>query len=137
MQFFISGELDTMVADAWSEVRGPLEASLNEALRDREYGPALDHIGIIPMCLRPEWQRNRPERRLFQRKQRNADYRTTVDFEKILNGSHDIRRKLLVKNIILAVEDLQRKARGKFAGDRLVADILAICELSRADIDSV
>ncbi|HEX6814618.1 MAG TPA: Imm44 family immunity protein [Gemmatimonadaceae bacterium] len=110
---------------------------MNEALRDREYGPALDHIGIIPMCIRPEWQRDRPERRLFQRKQRAADYRTIVDFEKFLNGTNEVRRKLLVKNIVLVVEDLHRKARGKFAGDRLVADILAICELIRTDIDAI
>lgn len=137
MQFFISGELDGTIADAWREVRGPLESLLNEALRGREYGPALNHIGIIPMCLRPELQRDRPERRLFQRKQRDADYRTKVDFEKFLNGSIEVRRKLLLKNIVLAVEDLQRKARGQFAGDRLVADILAICEFSRTDIDTV
>ena len=89
------------------------------------------------MCLRPELQRDRPERRLFQRKQRDADYRTKVDFAKFLNGSNELRRKLLVKNIVLAVRDLQRKARGNFEGDRLVADILAVCQLSRTDIDSI
>src|SRR5947208_3702951 len=123
MRFFIAGEVDTAVADAWRESSRPVEVRLNAALAERQYGPAIQSIGIIPMILRPEWQHGRPERKLLRGKDRDADYRTIIDFEAFRQGSAEARERLIVANIVDAVRDLNRKARGTFNGEALVADI--------------
>jgi hypothetical protein len=135
MKFFLSGELDVEIRDAWAPVRQYVEARLNASLSDKEYGSAICSIGIIPMILRPEWQSARKERRLFQRKQRGADYRTAIDFEQFRSGSERVRRRLLVRNIIEAIEDLQRKAGRAFHGHALVEDILALFQYDRATME--
>ena len=38
------------------DVRNALEAKLNNFVADRDYGPVLKEIAVIPMILRPEWQ---------------------------------------------------------------------------------
>ena len=136
MNFFLSGELDADVGELWRDVGKPLEKQLNEALGDRDYGPALKSIGLIPMILRAEFLFGRPERRLFQRKQHSADYRTVISFFAFKRGSPDTRRLLILENLVAAIRDLQRKAKGAFDGDRLIADILATFELSATDLAS-
>ena len=126
MRFFIAGEVDTAVAEAWRESARPIERRLNAALAERDYGPAIQSIGIIPMIFRPEWQQGRPERRLFRRKDRDADYRTIIDFAAFRQASAQVRERLIVANIVDAVRDLNRKARGKFSGEALVADVLEV-----------
>ena len=136
MQFFLSGELETQVASDWMRVSNRVEKKLNEFFLDRDYGPAIHEIGIIPMILHPERQHNRRERRLFQRKQKAADYRTWIDFEKVKAGSDELREKLLLKNILEAVTDLARKAGKAFTGERLIEDMLALFQVSRQEIES-
>src|SRR5215213_8570011 len=109
MRFFIAGEVDIAVADAWRESSRPVERRLNAALAERDYGPAIQSIGIIPMILRPEWQQGRPVRKLFRRKDRDADYRTIIDFVAFSQGSVQVRERLIVANIVDAVRDLDRK----------------------------
>jgi hypothetical protein len=124
MHFFFSGELDVQVADAWQAVARSLEHRLNEALESRVYGPALREIALIPMILRPEWQQGHKERRLFKRKERVADYRTWIAFNRFLYGATKERECLLVANLVAAVHDVGRKAGRGLDSDALVADIL-------------
>ena len=65
MRFFLSGELDVAVGDLFRPVRNKVEEQLNAFCADREYGPAIQEIGVIPMILRPEWQAGRPEHDYF------------------------------------------------------------------------
>ena len=136
MRFFLSGEVDIAVHEQMSRIQNPIEAKLNEFFADREYGPALKEIAIIPMILRPEWQTGRRERRLFQRKQESADYRTWIDFEKMRAGPDEVRERLLLKNIVEAVADLSRKAGNGFAGERLVDDMLSLFGVTRSELDA-
>jgi hypothetical protein len=109
---------------------------LNEFFADREYGPALKKIAVIPIILRPEWQAGHQERRLFQRKQGAADYRTWIDFEKMRTGPDELRERLLLKNIVEAVADLSRKAGKGFAGERLIEEMLFLFGVTRSELDA-
>jgi hypothetical protein len=134
MNFFLSGELDQEVSDAWRAVANNLERRLNSFFQDRDYGAAVKEIGVIPMILRPEIQAGRRERRLFQRKQLSADYRTFIDFEEFKSGDKKLREKLLLRNILEAITDLSRKAGKDFNGEQLISDILDLFGQTRAEL---
>jgi hypothetical protein len=110
MRFFFSGELDTLVGDVYRPIRQRVEERLNSFCDGRNYGDAVQEIGIIPIIVRPEWLGDRKERRLFQRRKASADYRTQIDFEKFKSGDDNVRTKLLVKNVVQAILDLIPKA---------------------------
>ncbi|MDB4912060.1 MAG: hypothetical protein JWO39_2883 [Gemmatimonadetes bacterium] len=131
MKFFISGEIDALVYDLYTPVRQLVEKRLNDALADKDYGPALSSIGIIPIIMRPEWEADRNERKLFQRKQHGADYRMYIAFEEFRSGNLEDRVRLLIGNIVVAIEDLQRKAGRGFKGGALVDDVLTLFQVDR------
>lgn len=91
----------------------------------RDYGPALKKIAIIPI-LRSEWAANRTERKLFQRKLCETDYRLKIDFDAFMAGDSRDRELLLVQNILTAVSDLARKAGKQFRGSELKRDIISL-----------
>lgn len=125
MKFWFSGELDHRIVEAYRPVRTHVEARLNTRCGNRHYGDAVKEIAIIPIILGPEFLKGRRERRLWQRKQRTADYRMIIDFEKFKLGDEVEREHLLVANTLDAVHDLQRKIRDGFDGASLATDIMA------------
>jgi hypothetical protein len=137
MRFFLSGEVDVLVSEDFRRISNAVEAKLNAFAADRNYGPALKEIGVIPIVLRPTWQAVQRERRLFQRKQSSADYRTWIDFKKMRDGPDSVRERLLLKNIVEAVMDLTRKAGKNFDGERLVNDILQIFGVTQSELSTI
>lgn len=130
MRFFFSGELDVSVAEAFRAVRTSVEQRLNEFCGEREYGPAVSKIGIIPIVLRPEFMLDRKERRLFQRATRSADYRLVIDYRRFLEGSPRDQELLLVRNVIASVLDLGGKTGPQFRSDDLARDIATLFQVS-------
>lgn len=125
MKFWFSGELDHRIADAYRPILARVEARLNALCNGRHYGDAISKIAIVPMIVGPEFLTGRKERRLWQRKQCSADYRTIMDFEAFLKGSKAERERLLVEATVDAIRDLQRKIGSTFLGDSLISDIHA------------
>ena len=136
MRFFLSGEIDIQVNEPFSRVQNAIEAKLNLFFAEREYGSALKKIAIIPMI------------RLSGRLDIGSDDcsseskgpRTTepwIDFEKMRAGPDDVRERLLLRNIIEAIDDLSRKAGKAFAGDRLAEEILTLFGVTRSELDDV
>ena len=134
MKFWLSGELDHRIADAFPTIRSRVESRLNAQCEERDYGDAVTEIAIIPMILGPEFLQGKSERRLWQRKQRAADYRTFIDFETFRGANDTQRERLLVMNTVNAVLHLQRKVGKQFRGVDLVADILAEFGLVPEDV---
>jgi hypothetical protein len=126
MRFFFSGEIDTKVGDAYRDVRKEVEGTLNATLGNVDYGDSLVKISIVPMILGPVFSEGRKERRLINHADRVADYRMFIDFEDFLAGSRETRTRLLVDNVLTAVDDIDRKLKGKFDGQRMREDILRL-----------
>jgi hypothetical protein len=124
MRFFFSGEIDADVADEYREVRKAVEKNLNSALSNQSYGSALDSIAIVPILLGPRFSGSQKERRLLQRSKRSADYRLIIDYDAWRAGSRDERDRLLIMNLLEAVDDIARKLKGALDGTRLRLDIL-------------
>lgn len=136
MKFFFSGELDHRIDDAYSPVMKAVEARLNTRCGDRDYGSDIIEIAIIPMILGPEFLKGRPERKLLQRKQCTADYRTIIDYEKFRMGDEAQRQRLLIKNTVEAIYDLKRKVGKHFQADALVSDVLAEFGLGLTEVQN-
>lgn len=125
MTFWFGGELDHRIAEAFRPVRTRVERRLNARCQDRDYGDAVTKIAIIPMILGPEFLEGRTERRLWQRKERAADYRTIIDFQKFSVADDAQRERLLLMNVVGAIRHLQTKTGERLRGDNLLADISA------------
>jgi hypothetical protein len=137
MDIFISGEIDAKFADDYRKIRKEIETKL-ENLQDKDYGYALKSIGIIPICVditkEIEEAGFYKERKLYKRKEKDADYRLRMDYEKFLNGNDDIKRLLLVKNILDCIRLIGLKIKEGFASKELENDIL---ELLKIDFNSI
>jgi hypothetical protein len=53
MEFWISGELDSEVAELFDSVGKVIEATLNERLGRNDYGDVVAKIALIPIILGP------------------------------------------------------------------------------------
>jgi hypothetical protein len=135
MRFWFSCEIDAEVADAWSSVWKPVEDRLNALCARRDYGTGVREIAIIPMILGPRFREGRPERRLFNWKEREADYRTEIDFERFKGGNAELRQRLLLKNVVEAVVDIKRKVKKDFDGAALISDILEEFRVTQDELD--
>jgi hypothetical protein len=123
MEFWFGGELDHTVTDLYRPVRVRVEKRLNDRCAGRHYGDGVLKISICPMILSSEFLASRPERRLWKRQEKLADYRTVIDFDAFSRGNDSEREKLLVTNVLDAVYDLGRKAGASLDAASLVSDI--------------
>jgi len=129
MRFFLSGNIDYEIGDAFGRAQRKVEARLNKAAAGKNYGTAVDLIAVIPTI-----SRRLPfgERRLFQRSKRAADYRLNIPYAKFRRSNTRGHEKLLVENALAAVTDLDRKAKAArldFDGTRLALDIRKLFNL--------
>ena len=125
MTFFISGEIDSEISDAFREIRKEIHPILNKYFSSRNYGSDIEEIGLIPIILGPRFTGHK-ERRLVQHKEKSADYRLFINYDKFKNGSKQQRKILFLKNLIEAITDIDRKLKGKFEGEKLIKDIYKI-----------
>jgi hypothetical protein len=135
MKFFFSGELDAVVADAYRPIRNAVERALTDGLGTRDYGSAVREIAIIPMILRPEFLEDLEERRFLRRREGVAEYRTTINLGRFLDGDERERTRLLTRNLVEAITDLTRKAGKTFQGDRLIVDVLEVLAFTREEVE--
>ncbi|EMF81681.1 Imm44 family immunity protein [Leptospira sp. P2653] len=137
MRFFISCEIDGRFGDEiptkFREIRKYVEERLNARLKNKDYGPDVKSLGIIPIILQQDMQKTHKERKLFQRKQRSADYRLYIDFDRFALASADQAIDLLLKNILDSIRHLSTKTKNFDAGF-LEADILQIFEKEYSEL---
>jgi|GEM_PF-1905701 len=138
MRIFMSGIIDSVVGDGFSRISNAIEAQL-KVLEHRSYGNALTGIGIIPVILREAYLVNSfsKERRLFKRKEKDADYRLFINLEKFMQSDEETKRLLLIKNIIVSIRDLGRKAGKSFDAASMEEDILGILGVEKEMIEGI
>mgnify|MGYP003429931519 CR=1 FL=1 len=128
MRFFISGELDSEIDSVFRPIRQEIEVRLNKELGGTSYGNSIEEIFLAPIILGPRFS-TRAERKLLKHKNKVADYRLVIDFEAFLNGTEQARKQLLLGNVLASVADISRKLGGKFEGEQLSQDIIALFEI--------
>ncbi|WP_242218424.1 Imm44 family immunity protein [Bacillus cereus group sp. BfR-BA-01380] len=139
MEFFISGEVDKSVSEYFNKIRREMEKKLQN-LQEKNYGSAVNGISIIPIIVPPDLLQLGffEERRLFQRKEKDCDYRLQINFQKFLNGDKENRKLLLIKNLIETIRSIgtkSKKAKLDFDALALERDILELFEVESETID--
>jgi hypothetical protein len=140
MDIFMSGEIDAKISEEYSKISNEIEVKL-KVLQGKDYGYALKSIGIIPICVNLTKEIEEAgfykERKLFKRKERDADYRLRIDYEKFQNGNDDVKRLLIVKNIIDSIKLLGTKIKDGFDSKKLEDDILNLLKIDSCDLENL
>ena len=131
MNFFISGEVNAAVGKDFMNLVREIDKKLLP-LKQKNYGEAVEKIDIIPIVvlITPEYEHFYKERKLFSKKNKDADIRLRIDYEKFLNGDIETRRILILKNIIDSIRIVGMKAKKDFDAITLEKDVLEIFDLS-------
>ena len=91
-------------------IRHSTEKPLEEFLKNKDYGPGLKHLGLIPMIFRPDVKLYK-ERRKYSAENGDADYRLKIDYNVFVNSNESEKRSLLIKNLLQAVRDIGERAK--------------------------
>ncbi|MHC4552292.1 MAG: Imm44 family immunity protein [Planctomycetota bacterium] len=140
MIFFMSSESDRRFDDfeePLRRIRNEIEEKIKKYIENKDYGNEVSELSIIPIIVKFNKQMEEEgwfkERKLFKRKSKEADVRLRIDYDRFVNGNNNVKKMLLIGNIIKSIEALSSKARD-FKAQELVNDILKLFGLNREDL---
>lgn len=143
VEFFMSGETDGRFGDKLGNLfrrsLAEVESTIKEFVKERSYGPGIEDLAVIPIIIRfdedlkeTEWFK---ERKYISRKNKSADFRLRIDYERFLSGTDQTRRLLLIRNVIDSIRLINKRMPKEFIGEILEADILNLFKLTKTEID--
>src|SRR5436190_1305715 len=100
MRFWMSGEIDLDVYDAYCAVSSSIEQTVNDAIKGRRYGSGVAKFAYIATIIRKNvlgWK----ERRRFTKKDKVAELRLFVDHRKFKAADSKGQFGLICNSIIL------------------------------------
>lgn len=134
MKFFMSSESDGRYDDFEEPLRiisNEIEDTIKPFIEERSYGEDVTDISIISVIIKPDLAKEGwfKERVLFKRKAKDADLRLRIDYDKFVKGNDEIKRLLLIDNIMKSIERLSVKTKD-FDSKKLQEDILSILNVT-------
>ena len=122
MIFFLSNEGSAPGCTFLNPLMLEFEKRL-ELLKDKNFGEELSSISIISVIMSDEYIEGYPERKLFQRKQKSADIRLHIDFNKFVRSKPEVRRQMYVQHILDSIDTLRNKVSKDYKFDELYNDV--------------
>lgn len=119
-------ELDKEIEQQKLSIRRTTTKPLEEYLKSHDYGEGLKDLGVIPMCFKPGWMTHYKERKLYNSKNGDADFRLNIDYDSFINADEQGKRKLLIINILQAIRLIgieAKKAGAEFDAKKMEQDI--------------
>ncbi len=142
MRLFISTECMKAEQNDIPSILSELHSKLNFVTKkgiekENNYGEEFEDIGVIFTCIDNEFWENMQwkERRLVSRKRKEADIRLRIDYDRFINSSYEIKRLLVIDNIVKSIEVVISKSKGDFKGEQLINDILKALEVDKDDLN--
>jgi hypothetical protein len=143
MKFFMSSESDSRFDDfgeSLRKVHNEIERQIKNALEGTDYGSGVESFGIIPIIIKFDEQMEKDgwfkERVLFQRKQKAADLRLRINYDKFVKGNEETRKLLLIDNIVKSIEAFSKRTKD-FKAEKLIQDILSLFSVTREDLSAL
>ncbi|APC40320.1 Imm44 family immunity protein [Clostridium estertheticum] len=140
MNIYITGELDKQNSKEFLAIRKEIINKI-EALKNNYYGIAIEKISIISILanLTPELEQAGffKERKLIKKKQKSADIRLRIDFNKFNNSDSSLKRLLVIKNIIESIRVVGSRVKEEFNAQKLEEDILIALDVKIDDINMI
>ena len=102
------------------------------------YGLEFRDINIIPTCMSNEfWMATGwKERKFISRKNKSADIRLRINYEKFIIESFYNKRLMLI-DIIESIKVIQEKSKSDFDGELLIKDILRATNTNYDELESI
>ena len=145
MKLFLSGEIENKAYEDYHVISRLVEEKLpfvcDRVLnleKEDNYGKEFELIGIICIIVPIRMiEAGRKERKLIKWKDKEADIRLYIDYEKFINSSFEVQRLMYVKNIMDSIEVIISRSKGDFKGEKLKQDILDALELTYDDLKDI
>jgi len=101
------------------------------------YGTEFNNISIITTILGEGLQGMWEERRLIRRKEKWADIRLEIDYDKFVAADEHTQKLLYVKNIVDSIMAVEERKKGDFEGLKLIEDILLAVNVTKEQIENL
>ena len=103
------------------------------------YGTEFKEIFIISSCISKEIieQMEWKERRYISRKEKSADIRLHIDYEKFMSETLENKKLIYIKNIIDSIDVVISRSKGDFRGEDLKRDILKALDVTQEQLDNI
>lgn len=144
MKFFMSSEMDSRYdnfGESLRRVRKEIEPVIKKCLDDKNYGSEVEDFAVICIIMKFDKQMEADgwfkERRLFKRKTKEADMRLRIDYDKFVRGDDNVKRLLLIDNVIRSIQELSKLAKKDFRAEELQNDILKAFNLNMEDLQAI
>lgn len=144
MRIFLSAEHEHKASlgyyNAWKVVEKKLQFVCEKNIgleEDDTYGTEFEYVGIITIIIPKEMKEYWKERKYISRKNRSADIRLYIDYERFIKETPKNQRLMYIENIIKSIEVLKERSKGDFKGDILIQDILDALNVTIEDLESL
>ncbi len=104
---WMSGEIQSDIADAYRSVRKDIEAAVNDALRPGDYGKGLDKWVVIAI-IREEDHPDFDEIKKYRAKERKFESRLKVSHGAFKAADAMGRCKLIIEMLLRSVADMRK-----------------------------
>ncbi len=104
MRFWLSGEVDADIGDAFRRALNDVEHALNDNLELMPRCPAVEKWAVIAMISAGNVL-NYPEVRKYTKKKKVCEFRLRVDHRHFTVADDRQRRGLLIRMILLSIKD--------------------------------
>jgi len=144
MRIFLGAEMEDRAGDILYKIRKNIEKKLQFVCEengnleeDDTYGTEFQDVGIITIIIPKEMKEYWKERKYISRKNRSADIRLYIDYERFIKETPKNQRLMYIENIIKSIEVLKERSKGDFKGDKLIQDILDALNVTIEDLESL
>ena len=124
MEIFLGAEIEGPAAGKWFVLQKEFSRSLL-SIEDRCYGDDLLSIGVISIVMRDKYfeQGGYKERLYYNKKNKEADIRLRINYNRFIKCNYDERREMYIDHILRSIQIAGKKAGDTFDLNRLLFDV--------------
>lgn len=144
MDFFMSSESDSRYENFEESLRiisNKIELQIKNFIKDKFYGNEIKDLSIIPIIIKFDENMEKEgwfkEKITFKKAKNQGDIRLRVNYDKFVNGDENIKKLLLIDNVIKSIRELSKKAKNDFNAKQLENDILKLFNITLNDLEKL
>jgi hypothetical protein len=107
MKFWMSGEIQADVSDAFRPLCNRIEASLNDGLAGRDYGGGLLKWNYVAIILSDDGPKGYIEVNRYNKRDKSCEFRLKVDHDQFKDGDTKTRATMLCESLLRSLSLLE------------------------------
>ena len=122
-------------------ISNKIELQIKNFIKDKFYGNEIKDLSIIPIIIKFDENMEKEgwfkEKITFKKAKNQGDIRLRVNYDKFVNGDENIKKLLLIDNVIKSIRELSKKAKNDFNAKQLENDILKLFNITLNDLEKL